>query len=151
MQPSPTALSSCQRLLGRNATAQLPLPPGPWVRAQGHQGGPAPRQGCRLLKRRARGRDLLGDSGHRSEASPGLSILLHEHGGFCSQASVRKEEKTYAHPVNATVQHRAGSASTSAPPKGPPALPLIRSRSLMCSSQTSLASGSPWSRTLFSH
>ena len=48
MQPSPPALSSCQRLLGRNTTVQLPLPPGLWVRARGCQG-------CRLLERQRPG------------------------------------------------------------------------------------------------
>ena len=121
MQPSPTALSSCQRLLGRNATAQLPLPPGPWVRAEGTRAAQLPARAADSWKGSARGRVLLGDCGRRSEAPPGLSILLHEHGGFCSQASLRKEEKAYAHPVDATVQHPAGSARISAPPKGPPA------------------------------
>lgn len=127
MQPSPTALSSRQRLLGRNAT--VAAAPAPRPLGQGTRAAQLPARAAASWKGSARGRVLLGDCGHRSEASPGLSILLHEHGGFCSQASVRKE-KTYAHPVDATVQHPAGSASTSAPPKGRPALPPTRSRSL---------------------
>ena len=92
-----------------------------------------------------------GNCGHSAEASLGLSILLLERGGFCSQASVRMDEKTHTLPQQTPQFSTPQGAGHQCPPEGPPALPLISSSSLRVFFPDISASGSPWGHPLFSH